>query len=78
MNKSLRARIAALEGPPPTVIPTVVIVMTDGTRKEMTWNEAMMTVLEDEDNVADIRMGNDADMMNLCRAMCGGDDHAQV
>ena len=76
MNKSLRARIAALEGPPPTVIPTVVIVMTDGTRKEMTWNEAMMTVLEDD--VADIRMGNDADMMNLCRAMCGGDDHAQV
>lgn len=76
MNKSLRARIAALEGPPPTVIPTVVIVMKDGTRKEMTWNEAMMTVLEDD--VADIRMGNDADMMNLCRAMCGGDDHAQV
>lgn len=76
MNNSLRARIAALEGPPPTVIPTVVIVMTDGTRKEMTWNEAMMTVLEDD--VADIRMGNDADMMNLCRAMCGGDDHAQV
>lgn len=76
MNKSLRARIAALEGPPHTVIPTVVIVMKDGTRKEMTWNEAMMTVLEDD--VADIRMGNDADMMNLCRAMCGGDDHAQV
>ena len=76
MNNSIRARIAALEGPPPTVIPTVVIVMTDGTRKEMTWNEAMMTVLEDD--VADIRMGNDADMMNLCRAMCGGDDHAQV
>jgi hypothetical protein len=76
MNNSLRARIAALEGPPPTVIPTVVIVMKDGTRKEMTWNEAMMTVLGDD--VADIRMGNDADMMNLCRAMCGGDDHAQV
>ena len=76
MNNSLRARIAALEGPPPTVIPTVVIVMKDGTRKEMTWNEALMTVLEDD--VADIRMGNDADMMNLCRAMCGGDDHAQV
>lgn len=76
MNNSLRARIAALEGPPPTVVPTVVIVMKDGTRKEMTWNEAMMTVLEDD--VADIRMGNDADMMNLCRAMCGGDDHAQV
>lgn len=76
MNNSLRARIAALEGPPPTVIPTVVIVMKDGTRKEMTWNEAMLAVLEDD--VADIRMGNDADMMNLCRAMCGGDDHAPV
>lgn len=76
MNNSLRARIAALEGPPPTVIPTVVIVMRDGTRKEMPWNEAMLAVLEDD--VADIRQGNDADMMNLCRAMCGGDDHAQV
>ena len=76
MNNSLRARIAALEGPPPTVIPTVVIVMKDGTRKEMPWNEAMLAVLEDD--VADIRMGNDADMMNLCRAMRGGDDHAQV
>jgi hypothetical protein len=50
--------------------------MRDGTRKEMPWNEAMLAVLEDD--VADIRMGNDADMMNLCRAMCGGDDHAQV
>ena len=75
MNKSLRARIAALEGPPPTVIPTVVIVMTDGTRKEMTWNEAMMTVLEDD--VADIRQGNDADMMNLCKAMYGGAGHGE-
>lgn len=47
MNNSLRARIAALEGPPPTVIPTVVIVMRDGTRKEMPWNEAMLAVLEE-------------------------------
>lgn len=70
MNNSLRARIAALEGPPPTVIPTVMIVMRDGTRKEMPWNEAMLAVLEDD--VADIRMGNDADMMNLCKAMYGG------
>ena len=58
------------------MIPTVMIVMTDGTRKEMTWDEALLAVLEDD--VADIRMGNDVDMMNLCKAMCGGDDHAQV
>ena len=30
-----------------------------------------------EDDVADIRQGNDADMMNLCKAMYGGDDHGE-
>ena len=72
MNKGLRARIAALEGPTIT-IPTVVIVMKDGTQKEMFWSEAMMTVLEHEDDVADIRQGTDPDMTALCRAMHGGD-----
>lgn len=73
MNSRLRARIAALEGPTIT-LPTVVVEMKDGTVKEMFWTEAMMTVLEHEDDVADIRQGNDPDMMALCKAM-RGDDH---
>ena len=74
MNSKLRARIAALEGPSIT-LPTVVLVMKDGTQKEMFWTEAMMTVLEHEEEVADIRQGTDPDMTAMCRAMWDGDDH---
>lgn len=76
MNSRLRARIEALEGPPPVQIPTIVIVMKDGKRHEMQWNEGMIFTLEHEDDIADIRPG-DADMANMCRAMLsGGQDHA--
>ena len=59
-------------------IPTVVIVMKDGKQREMLWDEAMFTVLEDEGNIADIRPG-DADMTDMCRAIWnGGQDHADM
>ena len=75
MSSRIKARIAALEGPPPVQIPTVVIMAKDGTKKEMLWNEALLAVLEHEDDIADIRPG-DADMTNMCRAMWSGGQDA--
>ena len=68
MNSKLRARIAALEGPPPVATPTVILVKKDGTSQELPWYEAMFGILDDEDSIADVRYG-DADMANLCAAM---------